>query len=157
MSQTIVTEPFVKKTIEYSYNADGKLIQNFSANEKVNPDSLKNTLKGVWKMKEYESWTKEKRDSLPIILKFDDDNITLLKGIFPHNTISLDGNYSVLSNNAEGAEIKIININSSPNFFYKIEMYVFHCESNIVFVSIMTYDSITSNIDRGIFKLTREE
>lgn len=156
-SQTIIASTNVSKTVEYSYDHEGNLIKNFSSFEKVIPDSVEITLKGIWSIKKYESWEKEKTDDFPTTLKFEDNNLSLIQGNFLNSTTFLNGNFKIVPNNAEGAEIIITNIDSSPQYFYRIEMYVIHCEADILFVSMMTFDSERSNVYHGLYKITRQK
>jgi hypothetical protein len=156
-TQTLVTSTNVSKTVEYSYDADGRLIKNFSLFKKVIPDSVENIIQGKWRINEYESWEKESVDSIVTILSFDNDTISIIQGRILSHTISLKGVFKIMSNNAEGAEIIITNIECHPNYFYKIDLHILHCEKNILFVSIMTFDSKTSNSYNGMYKLVRIE
>lgn len=155
-SQTVVTSTNVNKTVEYSYDNEGKLIKNFSPFQKVIPDSVINIIPGTWIIKEYESWEKEKVDTIQTVIKFNTDSVQLIQGEFLNSSMLLNGIYAVMPNNAEGAEITISNIESSPKHIYKIAMYIIHCERNILFVSIMSFDSETSNGYNGMYKMIRQ-
>jgi len=153
-AQTIVTSTVDSRTIEYSYDSLGRLVKNFSIDKKVNIDSLKKGVPGEWLIIKYESWEKETIDSLPNIIEFINDSIFLKNGVLLDNTNDFSGSFNIIPNDAEGAEILIEQIVSTPKKYQKIKLFVIHYQSDVMFISVMTYANY-SNTYKGLYKLNR--
>ena len=160
--ETIVsTDDF--RTVEYSYDSTGKLIKNFSLDKKVELDSLSQFIFGKWIIKPYQSWKKEKFDSVPATLNFSSDSgirvvdeliFVFNKKQYPDSIFQLNGKFQIYPNNKEGAEIVINEINSEIISYSRIKLSVIHFERNIIFISVNVFkNSISQYI--GIYKLTR--
>jgi len=142
------------KTVEYSYDRNGKLVKNFDANKNVELDSVKNTIQGTWEFKEYKCWEKEVFTPLPTIITFEKDTVRLIQSNF-FDMETFKGTFEILPDKVGGTQININTIEDDILKHQKIELLVMHCEKNIYYFTILTHKISGIVTYHGEYKMTR--